>query len=52
MAAEVYEVIQYAASCRECRWYGDVYDNTVGEQLAEEDRTQHNTIHHPQLRNP
>lgn len=47
MPSTTYEVTQYAATCLECGWYGDVYnDYDDGETLAEEDMDEHNKEFH------
>lgn len=51
MVAIVFEVIQYAAACEECKWYGELHyayiDNIDGKLLAEQDMNEHNSKIHP-----
>lgn len=51
MAAIVNEVTQFAASCSECGWFGDVHDgglhgDEVAERFADEDALAHNREAH------
>lgn len=43
MTAKIFKVVQYAAACLECKWYGKLYnDSPDGEKLAERDMARHN----------
>jgi hypothetical protein len=51
MVAEIFEVVQYAAACLECQWYGELHyaynDGEDGKILAEQDMAKHNKKVHP-----